>query len=87
MPLLTSCGDSGRINSASSRPAVERVKPPAPTEIPQGEVACADDPSKRCLSDKQNADLLRAYEAGERTRDRQLCWLLVWFGYPACPTD
>jgi hypothetical protein len=87
MPLLTSCGAGARPNSVTDRPPLERVAPPAPTSIPDGEVTCADNPQQRCLSDRQNAELLRSYENGERARDRQLCWLLVWFGYPACTTD
>lgn len=85
MPLLTNCAKT--VESVSSRPPVERVTPPPATEIPQGQAPCPGDPSKTCLTDAQNADLLRRYEQGERERDRKLCWLLVWFGYPACQQD
>lgn len=85
MPLLTSCGVPAP--TAVSRPAEERVTPPAATAIPDGEVACTGDPAQRCLSDVQNADLLRRYEGGERERDRMICWLRVWVGYPACRVD
>ncbi len=84
MPLLTSCGHPA---SVSTKPPIERVAPPEATEIPEGAVACPNDPTRRCLSDEQNAQLLRSYETGERKRDRMLCWLLVWFGYPACPAE
>jgi hypothetical protein len=85
MQLLTSCG--GPVESAATRPPVERVTPPPRTPIPEGSVACADNPANKCLSDEQNAQLLRSFDAGEAERDRMLCWLRVWFGYPACPTD
>lgn len=84
MLLLTSC--AGGVESAPP-PPIERVTPPAATHIPDGGTPCSGNPTAMCLTDSQNAGLLRSYEAGERARDRQLCWLRVWFGYPACPVD
>jgi len=40
-----------------------------------------------CLSDDENGQLLIDFDEAERTRDRMLCWLRTYFGYPACPTE
>lgn len=79
---MTGCAKNDRPNA--TRPAIERVTPPPPTEIPRGSVPCAESSTGWCLSDDENADVLIDYERGERERDRMLCWLRDWFGYPPC---
>ena len=85
--FTTGCANKEIANS--HRPALFRVTPPPATEIPDGSVPCPSpgNPGAMCLSDEENGDLLIEYESGERERDRMLCWLRVWFGYPACPVD
>jgi hypothetical protein len=80
-----SCGEP--VESAATRPPIERVTPPPRTPIPDGAVPCADDPARQCLTDEQSAQMLREFDAGEAKRDRMLCWLRVWFGYSACPAE
>jgi hypothetical protein len=80
--FTTACETTGGLPP----PEISRVTPPAPTKIPRGSVPCTQSPTGWCLSDEENGQLLIDLDAGERTRDRMICWLRVYFKYPPCPT-
>lgn len=78
--FTTACEHDGDL----TRPEIGRLTPPAETQIPRGSVPCTHSPSGWCLSDEENGALLLEFKKGELERDRKLCWLLAYFGYPPC---
>jgi len=73
--LLTSCAGSASLG----RPDKSRTEPVAYPSIAEGEAPCPHDPVQRCLSDSQNADLLRAYDAALTEANAKLLWLGDFF--------
>jgi len=45
----------------------------------EGAAPCPYDAAQRCLSDSQNADLLRAYDAALSSANTKLLWLGDFF--------
>lgn len=72
---LMSCGDSVTLG----RPEPFRTEPVAYPAIPAGEAPCPADPAERCLSDSQNAALLRSYDAALTAANEKLLWLADFF--------
>ncbi|WP_278985614.1 hypothetical protein [Sphingobium yanoikuyae] len=58
-----------------ARPGNDRTATEAYPDIPQGAAPCPKDPGARCLSDSQNADLLRAYDAALTRANDKLQWM------------
>ena len=75
MPSLTSCAANAKI----SRPDSSRTAQVAYPDIPEGEAQCAQDAASRCLSDRQNGSLLRAYDAALTAANERLQWLADYF--------
>lgn len=67
---LTSCAAN-----RFSRPDKSRTATEAYPTIPDGAAPCPKAPDARCLSDSQNADLLRAYDAALTRANDKLEWL------------
>ncbi len=83
--LSTSCGDKDRpVLANGSRPAEALVAPVARPTIPPATTPCADDPARLCNSDAEAAGVLAGFAKALDQANRKLCWLTVWFGYPAC---
>ena len=83
---MASCGaGKAGVNSASARPPIERVTPAARPTIPDPAVACPGDPAALCFSDAQTAQVIADQDTAISKLTDQVCWLRVWFGYPACP--
>jgi hypothetical protein len=73
---LTSCAT----NTRPLPPDSSRTAPVAYPDIPNGAAPCADNPAARCLSDSQNATLLRDYDAALTAANAKLQWLADYFG-------
>ena len=86
--LLTSCdGGNREALSAGSRPPVERVTPIATPTIPAPSAPCPWDPTKLCNSDAETGSVIAGYDDALATANRSICWMRVWFGYPACAAN
>jgi len=82
---LTSCAaDKPRINPAVSHPERSRVAPEGTPLVPAASVACAEDPSRRCVTDADTAEFIRSLVAALDRANRKLCWLGVFHGYAPC---
>ena len=80
-PLLMSCA-----TDSPGVPELASLTPPPRAEIPEPAALCpvAEDLARRCYSDVQNGEILAGLDADIAVRDRMLCWLRVYFQYPAC---
>jgi hypothetical protein len=72
---LTSCAG----NAHYARPDTSRTAPIPYPPIEDGAAVCPVDAARRCLSDSQNADLLRAYDAALSSANAKLLWLGDFF--------
>lgn len=70
--LLTSC--AGKIVEPITPPAERLASVPFPV-VPDGEVACPDDPAAQCLSDQENARLIAGLAAALLEANSRLAWL------------
>ena len=68
---LTNCAGNAELDRPDPSRTANVEYPP----IPDGEVPCPDEPAARCLSDSQNATLLRGYDAALTKANQKLQWL------------
>jgi hypothetical protein len=89
MPLLASCESNDEGLATASRPEIARLQPPARVDVPEPAATCPlpDGTTEPCYSDTQIGEMLRTLEREVDTRDRMLCWLLAFHGYPACQAN
>lgn len=84
--LMTSCGDDAKPLASTPRPTIDRLTPADWPVVPEGSVACAHDPARRCLTDEEDAQLKRGLADTITADEDIICWLRDWFGYPPCPS-
>lgn len=83
-----SCGgDKNPPLSAGSRPAEDRVRPVDGPMIPVATTPCAFDQQQLCNTDEETGGVIKGLASSLAEANRKLCWLGVWFGYPACAKD
>lgn len=90
MLLLTACATtSADPDALGDRPPLSRFQASPKPAVPAATVPCAHNPLVLCVSDADTADFIRQQNAAIDERDRKLCWLQVYDGYPPCqaPSD
>lgn len=68
---------------------MSRVTPAPKIALPDPEAPCPTetDPGQMCYSDQQTAEIIVMLDTELNASIRQVCWLRVYHGYPACPID
>lgn len=83
---MTSCGDA-RPQSASGKPAEERVRPTFGPRIPDATTPCPTDATKLCNSDEETAGVIAGYDDALAKANRTICYMRVWLGFSPCLPD